>query len=219
LNIPQTTLPLLLITMTTHLMPATVVLDRIAVVVGKHVIKASDIDRDLRITAFLNREPLVANTETKRKAAERLIDQAIIRDEIAMGGYERATDADAKAMLAQIRQSRYNGSETRLRQALSQYGITEDELLQQLLWQLTVLRFIDERFRTGVLVTDEEMRAYYNQHLADLKKEYPQANAFDDLKSKIQASLEGELVTQQFEMWLDGSRKRARIEYREAAFQ
>jgi peptidyl-prolyl cis-trans isomerase SurA len=200
---------------------AAVMIDRIAVVVGKHVVKTSDIDRDLRITAFLNREPLVINInkETKRKAAERLIDQSIIRDEIASGGYQRATDGDGMAMLAQIRQNQYGGSETRLRQGLNQYGITEDELQSQLLWQLTVLRFIDDRFRPGVQVTDEEMREYYDQHVAELKREYPKANSFDALKAKIQNSIEGERINQQFEMWLDNARKRARIEYREAAFQ
>ena len=201
------------------LISSTVVIDRIAVVVGKQVVKLSDIDRDLRDTTFLNREPLVINKETKRKAAERLIDQAVIRDEIASGGYQRATDADAMAMLAQIPQNRYGGSETRFQQALKQYGITEDELRAQLLWQLTVLRFIDERFRPGVQVTDEEMREYYDQHLAELKREYPKANSFDALKPKIQNSIEGERINQQFEMWLDNARKRSRIEYREAAFQ
>jgi len=200
-------------------MPAGTVIDRIAAIAGKHVVKSSDIERDLRITDFLNREPLVMNAETKRKAAERLIDQAVIRDEIASGGYDRATDAQASAMLAQIRKSQYSDSEARLRQTLNQYGITEDELQVQLLWQLTVLRFIDERFRPGVVVSDEEIRDYYNLHLAALRREYPQANSFDALKAKIQTSLEGERINQQFEMWLGGARKRTRIEYREAAFQ
>ena len=39
-----------------------------------------------------------------------------------------------------------------MRQDLNQYGVTEDELHDALLWQLTVLRFIDERFRPGVMV-------------------------------------------------------------------
>ncbi len=67
-----------------------IVIDRIAAVVGKHVIKASDIDRDLRVTDFLNRQPLTINADAKRKAVDRLIDQAVIRDEISMGGYNRA---------------------------------------------------------------------------------------------------------------------------------
>ena len=48
-----------------------VVLDRIAVIVGKRVIKTSDIDVDLRLTAFLNREPVRTDPDNKRRSAER----------------------------------------------------------------------------------------------------------------------------------------------------
>jgi hypothetical protein len=212
--------PLLLMTMLTAWpISAGVVLDRVAVIVGKTVVKTSDIERDLRLTEFLNRQPIDLNTGARRKAAERLIDQAVIRSEIATGGYERATDAQASAMLAQIRQDQYGGSEVRLRQSLNQYGITEAELQAHLLWQLTVLRFIDERFRPGVVVSDEEVRDYYNQHLAELRRKHPQGNSFEALKPEIQSTIEGERINQQFEMWLEGARKRAQIEYREAAFK
>lgn len=196
-----------------------VVIDRISVIAGKHIIKASDIDRDIRITDFLNRAPLAIGPETKRKSADRLIDQAIIRDEIAAGGYQRATDADAAAMLDEIRRSQYAGSDARFKQALSQYGIMERELQAELLWQLTVLRFIDERFRPGILITDQEVRDYYDQHLAALKRQYPQDGSYDTLAPKIRSSLEGEQINGQFEMWLDDARKRTRIQYIQGAFQ
>lgn len=68
------------------LLQGAIVLDRIAVIVGKHVIKKSDIDRDLRVTEFLNRQPLSLISTVKRQSAERLIDQEIIRQEIITGG-------------------------------------------------------------------------------------------------------------------------------------
>jgi parvulin-like peptidyl-prolyl isomerase len=196
-----------------------VVVDRMAVIVDKQVVKTSDIDRDLRVTAFLNKEPLVLNAEARKTAAERLIDQAIIRQDIATGGYKRPTDDDTLALLKQIRQSRFGGIDTRLRAALAEYGLTEDQLREQLQWQLTVLRFIDQRFRPGVLVGDEEVRVYYDQHLAELRKEYPQNSAFETLSPKIRSMLEGERVNKDFEDWIGQARKRSRIEYREAAFQ
>jgi peptidyl-prolyl cis-trans isomerase SurA len=195
------------------------IVDRIAVIVGNQVIKTSDIDRDVRLTAFLNREKPNFSPDAKRKSAERLIDQTIIRQQIATGGYRRPSDTEADALLKQLRQDRFGGSEQQLRAALNSYGITEDQLRAHLLWQLTVIRFIDQRFRPGVLVTDEEVRAYYDQHLAELKREYPQNNSFEELAPKIRASLEGERINQSFAQWLDQARKRARIEYREAAFQ
>jgi hypothetical protein len=195
-----------------------VVIDRIAVVVGKHAIKTSDIDRDLRVTEFLNQMPLDLSGAAKRKSADRLVDQAIIRDAISTGGYNRAGDADVENMLAGIRRGRYAGSDGRLRQALVRYGLSEDELREELLWQLTVLQFIDERFRPGVMVTDEEVRAYYDQHLAQLRRENPANSTFPALEQKVRGIVEGEEVNKQFEAWLDQARKDQKVEYKEEAF-
>jgi hypothetical protein len=197
---------------------AAVVIDRIAVVVGKHVIKASDVDRDLRVTEFQNRTPLDLSAAAKRKSAERLIDQSVIRDEIATGGYDRAGDAEAEAMLGQIRRERYAGSPVRMRQELGRYGLSEQDLREELLWQLTVLRFIDERFSPAVLVADQDVRDYYNQHLTQLKREYPRDYSFTALESKIRGVLQGQEVNKQFEAWLDEARKNQRIEYKQEAF-
>jgi hypothetical protein len=196
-----------------------VVIDRIAVVVGKHAIKSSEIDRDLRAAGFLNREPLSLSPEAKRKAAERLIDQTVIRDEITNGRYAQAGQGEADTLLQHLRQDRFGGSDSRLQAELSKYGLTPDQLRTQLTWQLRVLRFIDQRFRPGILVTDEEVRAYFDQHASDLKRQYGQNSSFEALEPKIRESLEGERVNQSFITWLEQARKRNRIEYRQEAFQ
>jgi hypothetical protein len=195
------------------------VVDRMAVVVGKHVIKSSDIFRDLGATEFLNRERPNFSPDARHKAADRLIEQTIIRDEIANGGYKWAPSADADAMLSKIRQERFGDSNVRLRAELSRYGLTEQELREQLLWQLTVLRFIDQRFRAGVLVTDEDVRTYYDVHLADLKRQYPQDSGFKELEPKIRASLEGERINKNFVESIEGARKRVHVRYLQGAFE
>ena len=197
----------------------TVVLDRIAIVVGKRVIKTSDIDRDLRVTAFLNRSPLNLGPDARKKGAERLIDQQIIRQVIARGDYARASDKDAASLLNGIRKDRFAASDARLRAELHRYGLTEEELQAQLLWQLTVLRFINERFRPGIMISDDDVRKYYDEHLSDLKRQYPQDYRYQTLASKIRESLEGEQTNQQFERWLDTARKSTEIEYHQEALR
>lgn len=196
-----------------------VVIDRIAVVVGQHAIKLSDIDRDLRVTQFQNREPLNLGAANRKKAAERLIDQTIIADEMVNGAYQRPGPGDAEALVAQLRTSRFGGSDARLRQALSGYGLTVDALRTQLLWQLEVLRFIDQRFRPGVLVTDDEVKEYYRQHRSELSRQYPRSGTLEALEPKIREAIEGERINQSFEQWLSRARQRTRIEYRKEAFQ
>jgi hypothetical protein len=198
---------------------AGVIVDRMAVIVGKHVIKTSDIERDLRLTEFLNQEQLKISSDEKHRSAERLIDQEVIRQELLTSGFRRPTDTNAAALEAQLCQERFAGLQPRLREALVRYGLTEDQLRDQLVWQLTVLNFIEQRFRAGTLVTDEDLRSYYDQHLADLRRQYPQDSSFKALEPKIRASLEGERVNQNFTQWLEQARKQYHIEYKQEAFQ
>jgi hypothetical protein len=194
-----------------------VTLDRIAVIVGKHVIKTSDIDRDIRLTAFLNQQKSSFASQTKRQSAERLIDQEIIRQEIATGSYKRPSEADALAFQTQIVRERFGGSEAALNRALSQDGLTREQLATHLLWQLTVLRFIDQRFRLGVFVSDDEVQQYVQQHKAALQKQ--NLGAGDEaLNAKAREILEGERVNQNFDQWLAQARMRVRIEYKQEAF-
>ena len=199
-------------------LPGAVVIDRIAVIADKHAIKTSDIQRDLRVTAFLNRENLAMTPQTKRQAAERLIDQEVIRQEIVTGEYRRRPDSEAEALEKQILNDRFAGSEVRLRQTLARYGLSEEQLRSQLLWQITVLQFIDERFRPEVYITDQELHEYYDQHQAELRKQHPSDNSFEAVQNQVRQLLEGEQINQKFVAWLEQARKRYHIEYKQEAF-
>jgi peptidyl-prolyl cis-trans isomerase SurA len=195
-----------------------VILDRIAVIAGTHVIKLSDIDRDIRLTDFLNRAPLNFSPSTKREAAERLITQQIIRDEIVSGGYKRPSEAEATQLETDLRRDRFGSSEQRLREALQRYGLSEPEFHQQLLWQMTVLQFINQRFRGGIVVTDDEVRDFYDEHYVELSKQYPKDNSLEAMEPKIRPMLEGQRINQAFNEWLDQARKSEKVEFKEGAF-
>jgi len=199
--------------------PNAVVLDRIAVIVGKRVIKTSNIDVDLRLTAFLNREPARTDSDNKHRSAERLIDQEIIRQEIINGGFRRPAESQSAALEAQLTRDRFGGSDARLRVELTRYGLSESDLREQLLWQLTVLSFIEQRFQGGAAVADEDVRSYYDQHLAELRRQNPQASSYEALQPQIRKLLEGERVNQNFNQWLSQARNRYRIEYKQEALK
>ena len=194
-----------------------VVLDRIAAVAGGHVIKLSDVERDIRLTDFLNRSTLDFHARAKRDAAERLITQQIIRDEIASGSYRRPQESEATALEADLARDRFGGSSERLREGLKRYGLTDAELHDQLLWQITVLQFINQRFRGGIVVTDEEVRDYYDEHWAEMRKQYPKDNSLEALEPKIRSMLEGERINQAFNDWLDQARKNLKVDFKAGA--
>jgi len=196
-----------------------VVLDRIAVIAGTHVIKLSDIDRDIRLTDFLNRVPLSFTAAAKKASAERLITQQIIRDEIENGGYRRPPESKATQLEEQLRRDRFAGSEQKLREALQRYRLTEAQLQQQLLWQITVLQFINQRFRAGVVVTDDAVRDFYDEHYAELQKQYPKDNSLEALEPKIREMLEGQQINQAFDEWLDQARKNEKVQFKEGALE
>ena len=69
-----------------------------------------------------------------------------------------------------------------------------------------------------MLVTDEDVNAYYQQHRAELQKAFPKDSSLAAVEPDIRETLNGERVNQLFEEWVEEKRKMTRIEYREAAF-
>ncbi|HWF46272.1 MAG TPA: hypothetical protein VG168_04650 [Bryobacteraceae bacterium] len=191
-----------------------VIIDRIAIVVNGKIIKQSDIERDARVTEFLNRQPLNLGPTAKKEAANRLIDQVFIRNEIEIGSYPRATLSDADKELDQIKSQRYR-SNVAFERALSSYGLTQIELRTEFQWQLTVLNFIDLRFKPAAVVSDEEIQKYYEEHRVAVERANPGKTTIDDFRSEIENILSGEKVNQLFFSWLDAQRKQAKIQYLE----
>ena len=188
------------------------IVDRIAVVVGKHPVLDSAINRDIRVTSFLNQEPADFSDSSRKKAASRLIDQELIREQIRSGSYPVAAASEANELLAELRKDKFP-SDAQYRRALLQAGLTEEELKDRLLWQMTVLRFIDARFRPAVVVSDQEVQSYYAAHRATVKGD------LDDARQSIIDQISAEGVNRLLEDWLQEERKQTRIEYLEKSLQ
>ena len=200
--------------------PRADVIDRIAVTLDNQIITESEIAREIRLSAFLNGDPLDFSPEARRKAAGRLVEQKLIRREVELGHYPEPGKEEVAAMLRQIQSQRFRDAED-YRQALEKCGVSEDELNAHLLWQLTLLRFIDARFRPGIQVSDEEVRAYF-----DREQSKPEETAdpgkrpkFEDLRDQIRETLINQRVDQELDDWLAATRKRTRIVFHVEAFQ
>ncbi|MFB3829102.1 MAG: hypothetical protein ACE15B_20210 [Bryobacteraceae bacterium] len=186
------------------------IIDRIAVIVGNRVITESEIEREIRVTAFLNREPPDLSPAARRKAADRLIEQKLVRRELELSRYPQPAPAEVEPL--------YRGLEVRhggaagLRKALENYGFTESALREHLLWQLTLMRFIDVRFRPGISISEQEVQEYYEKHLNG-------AGNLEQYREKIEQALTNERINQDLDRWLQRARTRNRIEYKEAVFR
>jgi peptidyl-prolyl cis-trans isomerase SurA len=194
------------------------VIDRIAVVVGNGVITESEILREIRLTAFLNGEPLDFSLATKRKTAERLVEQRLIGAEISANLYPSPSAAAAQEMLKQI-QDRFPNPAF-YQEEILRVGITEDELKAHLARQLATLSFLDFRFRPGIQIGDDEIKKYFGERLApELKKAKPGGSfSLNDYRSQVQEALIGERMDKASDAWLKQAKERTRIEFRADVF-
>ncbi|HUO28214.1 MAG TPA: hypothetical protein VMU80_03280 [Bryobacteraceae bacterium] len=195
------------------------IVDRIAVSVGNRVITQTDLDREIRITALLNGEKPDFSAANKRQTIERMVDQRLVRSELETSRYLLPTEAEADTELAQEK-SRFP-NEAAYRRALAEYGVSEQDLKDRLLWQLTLIRFIDLRFRPGIQIGDEEIRQYFEDHVkAAAALAHPgKTPVLEDYRDSIERTLIGEAANAQVEQWLKEARRRTRIIYHDEVFQ
>jgi hypothetical protein len=197
------------------------IIDRVAVSIGSSVITESEILRQIRLTAFLNGEKPDTSPANKRRAADMLVEQALVRREIASApGAQQADKAEIAPELLALVQRRYPKGEAYQR-ALTEYGLRAEDLTRQLEWQTRLLRFIDERFRPGVQLPESEMREYYeNVFLPDWRGRNQTAPpSFDDVRPQIENDLLSERANSALDRWLGQTRTQTRIRYHPEAFQ
>ena len=206
--------PMCLLLLSSCLLKA-VIIDRIAIAVGNSIVKDSDIRRDIRVTDFLNSQAVSLEESVRRAAANRLIDQIFIRREIEIGDYPMATPRQANEELDHLVNERFK-TEIALENSLKHYELTPADLRSHFQWQLTVLSFIDARFKPAVLVSDADVAKYYSAHKGALQRQYPGKNSANELRPQITNLLAAERVDKLFFAWLDEQRKQAKFTYFEA---
>jgi hypothetical protein len=194
-----------------------VILDRIAVTVGKQVITESEVVRDLRVADFLDQKPVDLSGAEKRKAADRLVDQLLIQQEIAFSRIPLPVEEDAANMLAQVR-SQY-GSDSEYQAALVRYRITEAEVAEHLLTGVRALRFTDLRFRPEIDISEDELRDFYNQLSEEgRKKGDTNIPTFEASRADVEKLAIGQRITIALDRWLGSQRTQTQILYRDQVF-
>ena len=195
------------------------VIDRVAVTVDKLVITESDILHQMRIAAFLNGETLSVTPEGKRAAAGQLVEQVLVRREMEISRYPAPNMPETDSMVAKLKAERFP-NEDGYHRALADYGLDETGLRESLLLQLTVMRFIEFRFRPGVTVSDEEVNTYYATELAQhWKEQNGPLPSLDDARIQIEEVLVQQRVNEAMDRWLQQAGRQASIRYREGAFK
>jgi hypothetical protein len=196
------------------------IIDRIAVSVGTQVITTSDLERQIRVAAFLSGTKPDFSAAAKRAVVEGMIEQKLIRGELESTRYPAPSPEETGPLLDKFKREHFKSDEE-FQKSLSEYGITEQDLKDELLWERTMLFFVEDRFRPGVQVTDEDVRDYFEKVVA------PGARAaqpgtepnLDDYRQRIIDTLTGERSNAELDRWLKEARNRTNIVYHPETLQ
>ena len=192
------------------------IIDRIAVSVGNRVITASDLDREIRITAFLDGGQLDFSPTAKRAAADRMVEQKLIQRELETSRYPLPAPSSIDPALADFKKKNFPSGQA-YQAALANYGLTEKDVREKVLWQRTLLKFLELRFEPGIQVRDEEVEAYFKNVVAPAAEAaHPgQKPELDEYWDQIEEKLVGERANQEMTKWLEEARKRTDVVYHE----
>jgi hypothetical protein len=197
-----------------------VIIDRVAASVGNRVITASGVDRQIRVAAFQDGVKPDFAPAARRAAAERMVEQKLIERELSNSRYPLPDPAELLPALDQFRKDHFKDDRDYQR-ALAENGITEQDFKDLLLWQRTLLLFIEVRFDTGAQITDQEIQDYFEKTVKPAAQlAHPgEPVDLDDYRDQIEQTLAGHRADQQLDTWLKEARKRVEIVYHDEVFQ
>ena len=188
------------------------IIDKIAIAIEYQTITESQIDEELRVISLLNHQPVERDAAARRDAADRLVQQFLLRREMELSGYTPPDTADISTYLVGVEKDLTNAASGSLTETLKRYRVSEDVLREHLTRQLMTLRFIEFRFRPDLSVTDSDIQAYLQRHVVNASGKQPDKAAITRLivEERTDAALNG---------WLEESRKRFNIVYFDQALQ
>src|SRR3984885_15110611 len=188
------------------------IIDRIVITVANQVVTQSQIDDELRVTAFLNREKVDLSAEARKQAAGRLIEQALIKREMDLSRYPLPELSDAAESMQSLK-AMYP-SEAEFQDAVQADGVTPDDLTRHLWWQLTLLRFIDYRFRPGIQIPAADVQAYYRQQVSQWEqKGTTPIPTLEESRDQIEEILTQKRIAVALDQWIQDTRNQVTITF------
>ena len=184
---------------------AAAIVDGIVATVGRTVITASMVRRSVRTAAFLAKAPLEETAAVWARNQERLIEQALVKEEIRISRYQVAQPDEVRAAIDQMRAQM--GGRAAFDSKLREYRLAEADLQENVAWQITFSRFISYRFRPAVQVTDEALRAFH-AHWKPAGEKPP----FEAVRDQLETEFIAEESSRYLDRWLNDIRQHTHIE-------
>ena len=172
-----------------------VLVDQVIAVVNGDLILESDIDEERRFEAFQPfRNP--DGPPSRASIIDRLIDRTLILQQAKLQPDDRVTLPEAEAQLATIRKEIppckefHCETDAGWQKFVQSNGFTMPQFEELWRQRMEILKFIEIRFRAGIRVTPDEIKAYYDKTLVpELARQNTAPPALDAVSDRIQEIL------------------------------
>jgi hypothetical protein len=188
------------------------VVDRVAIAIGYQAISELEIDEELRVTALLNHKAVPHDVNSRRDAADRLIQQFLIQREMQVSRYPAPDQKEVDDYASRVAQD--FGGPLGLDQTLAKYHLDAPTLRHHLAEQLAALRFIEARFGPEVSVSDAEVDAFLEAE----RRTDPGHGAQVD-RDLVRQEITTKQTDEALAVWLEEARKRFDIIYVDKTLQ
>ena len=203
-----------------------VVLDHVVAVINGDVLLQSDVDEEMHFAVL---EPFQARAgrDTRVSAMRRLINRTLILQQMKEQQQfsENVSDADVEKSLTELREhlpecNKYDcASPAGWKAFLAANDLTSDEVVDHWKQRLTVLRFIDDRFRTGIRVPQESIADYYKTAVVPVfERQHEPAPPLNSVSGRIQQILLEQQVNAQLQDWLASLRDQGSLQILDPAY-
>lgn len=192
-------------------------LDRVVAIVNDDLILDSDVNEELRLQAF---DPYRTRSEklSGNRALERLINRALIIQQLKLQPEDQPSDADVNRQIDQLRRdipacAQYH-CETKQGwdHFLSDNGFTEASFFARWKERMAVLSFIEDRFQMGVNITPQQIQTYYDKTLLpEYARQHAPAPKLNTITKQIREVLLQQQISNLLQDWLKSLRAQGSV--------
>jgi hypothetical protein len=201
-------------------------LDKAVAVVNNHAVLSSDLDEEIRLSVL---DPARGGQGvlTRKRALELLISRTLIQQQIRQEDAQATEPSqfEVAVRLDQIRKElpicvRQNcGSDAGWKVFLTGHDLTQQRVEVYVRYRLEILRFIEERFRQGIQISQQEIETYYRDILLPQYAAGEAIPQLDAVAPRIQEILLQQRVNVLFDDWLKNLREQGDIEVLDPALE
>jgi hypothetical protein len=195
------------------------VLDRVVAVVNRQAILSSDIDEEIRLSV-LDPSRATQTELTRQLALDQLISRALIQQQIRRDDLLTAepTQDELNSRMMEIRRElpacvhENCATDSGWKAFLEEHNLTADRVSAYLRYRVEILGFIEQRFRSGIHITPQDVESYYRNTLLPQYKRGEEIPPLDRVSTRIEEILLQQQVNILFDEWLTNLRNQGDVE-------